>query len=1102
MIILRAKDPSRATTKVEARGQKAIQQPASLEERVFNPQWQRLALGVQAKLSVSAPDDPYEREADQTADQVMRMPERLSGEELRQAQVFKNLPALPLRTLPVEEEKLGTGLAESARSLSNSAEAGEEVETHLSQSKGQGSPLPADVRSYMEPRFGVDFSQVRIHTGNNAVQMNRDVRAQAFTHGPDIYYGAGSSPANMELTAHELTHVMQQHHHNLGFVQRQEQPTRSGGTSPAPQPSVNINLIPPERVQQPDPNDLLVAIYNHRMVALPALGAVVFIQPPAGGVQPVEPLFTVPTVAKEGVAAVNVGGRVGFQIDAGGRPAVVFPTAMAAMQQALGIETIRGVLITHLHSDHVQSLVSLVRDQQIRPEGIFYPTAYTANPNAPTSTLARGIRVIQTDPSLQALGHGPQARYQAIPTPAGGAFFQQTIREGQVRIEIFGLTREFQQLEQQRQQGQQQPRADTTSLLTRVTHEMSGTRVLFVSDLRGSDLALFRQAMGEQRYNELVTGVRVIHGFQHHMGASDNPADRAGLIDLVTRTQMRSGDVSVVVQSQERYSGRQFLNRSLIRALQDIGVNVHLALEPQSGQVGTITAYPEGNITRAGGGRMESHAGSQEMQLNIRRLAQLAEAEEILTRYGQYVVPTHRHTERVREARQQLQAAMNEYVEASINGVQVGASGRAQASLTSSAQAVQAQILTRLRTFYPIEEHITPAYLEALREVNRLGPYRQIFEQEMAEARRTGRVSERGIAALWELDPELARRLVRSSGLSRAEQRRVSQSLPGQSMPLRTRVAAGFMLAIEVINIVAPIIRQEQSRSRDEYVGQPLNRILWWQSMNVFPDIVGIDSDYLQSDQRITQKQRIQELLNDGELDYLTITGIGEDNWPRMMIYLSAKVQNYRDWEALVLSSDAIKSEGPYVDQKRWSYRKGNPTSATFGWNMNETWEHNELLTTILNGTARAMVAGTKQGIAAVASGPGPRTQSMVDIPGEYRSQNIFADKPRAIGRKQFKQGLDEPRLFTLAEQRRRTGYNADSIFYVFPNSASSERVPEDYVVVGGADYNTYVNIYNTENFVYRTANEHGQQSPYLARLLPNYTEMMLARVGDLEDVR
>ncbi|MCY7272251.1 MAG: DUF4157 domain-containing protein [Phormidesmis sp. CAN_BIN44] len=77
-------------------------------------------------------------------------------------------------------------------------------------SKGGGEPLSGEVRSFMEPRFGADFSQVRVHTGSEAVQMNRDLNAQAFTHKQDVYFGAGKFPAKDALTAHELTHVVQQ----------------------------------------------------------------------------------------------------------------------------------------------------------------------------------------------------------------------------------------------------------------------------------------------------------------------------------------------------------------------------------------------------------------------------------------------------------------------------------------------------------------------------------------------------------------------------------------------------------------------------------------------------------------------------------------------------------------------------------------------------------------------------------------------------------------------------------------------------------------------------------------------------------------------------
>src|SRR5262249_5167434 len=58
--------------------------------------------------------------------------------------------------------------------------------------------------------FGADFSGVRVHTGSDSTQLNRSLSAQAFTVGRDIYYGAGKSPTDLSLTAHELTHVVQQ----------------------------------------------------------------------------------------------------------------------------------------------------------------------------------------------------------------------------------------------------------------------------------------------------------------------------------------------------------------------------------------------------------------------------------------------------------------------------------------------------------------------------------------------------------------------------------------------------------------------------------------------------------------------------------------------------------------------------------------------------------------------------------------------------------------------------------------------------------------------------------------------------------------------------
>ena len=121
----------------------------------------------------------------------------------------------------------------SAGSPAGSFDAGEEVEARLGQSKGGGSPLPDSVRSFMEPRFGVDFGHVRVHTGSDSIQMNRNVGAYAFTHGADIYYGAGSNPMNLQLTAHELTHVVQQTGAAPLQAKKPAQPAQLAASDPA-----------------------------------------------------------------------------------------------------------------------------------------------------------------------------------------------------------------------------------------------------------------------------------------------------------------------------------------------------------------------------------------------------------------------------------------------------------------------------------------------------------------------------------------------------------------------------------------------------------------------------------------------------------------------------------------------------------------------------------------------------------------------------------------------------------------------------------------------------------------------------------------------------
>ena len=174
--------------------------------------------GVQAKLTVGAVGDKYEQEADRVAAQVMSMsvapnnsPQvQRFGEEDNPVQRWSLAQSItPVVQRQVDEQVQMRSLVQRAFQAGGNQASGD-LESRLNASKGGGSALAPEIRAFMEPRFGADFSNVRVHTGSEAVQMNRELGAQAFAHGSDVYFGAGKSPGNNELTAHELTHVVQQ----------------------------------------------------------------------------------------------------------------------------------------------------------------------------------------------------------------------------------------------------------------------------------------------------------------------------------------------------------------------------------------------------------------------------------------------------------------------------------------------------------------------------------------------------------------------------------------------------------------------------------------------------------------------------------------------------------------------------------------------------------------------------------------------------------------------------------------------------------------------------------------------------------------------------
>ncbi|MBV7337529.1 DUF4157 domain-containing protein [Chloroflexi bacterium TSY] len=87
-------------------------------------------------------------------------------------------------------------------------------EGRLNHLSGGGQLLSGATRAFFEPRFGYDFSRVRLHHNAQAAALAKTINARAFTIGHEIVFGAGQyvpqSAEGQKLLAHELTHVVQQ----------------------------------------------------------------------------------------------------------------------------------------------------------------------------------------------------------------------------------------------------------------------------------------------------------------------------------------------------------------------------------------------------------------------------------------------------------------------------------------------------------------------------------------------------------------------------------------------------------------------------------------------------------------------------------------------------------------------------------------------------------------------------------------------------------------------------------------------------------------------------------------------------------------------------
>ena len=223
--------------------------PSNFNQISENQEIQRMIKSriIQPKLKISQPNDPYEREADRVADQIMRMSnieDKTHVQNNSENKIQRKCSSCQMNDKKKDELKISRKPTFS----NNDLETTDEISNQIKNTDG-GKPLDNTTKSFMESRFGYDFSDVRIHDDSKSQQLSRSVNARAFTVGNNVFLGQNEFTSDNRLIAHELTHVLQQNTNdrklplnkmNTNSVQNSLQPNKN---EPISQITTNNNNL-------------------------------------------------------------------------------------------------------------------------------------------------------------------------------------------------------------------------------------------------------------------------------------------------------------------------------------------------------------------------------------------------------------------------------------------------------------------------------------------------------------------------------------------------------------------------------------------------------------------------------------------------------------------------------------------------------------------------------------------------------------------------------------------------------------------------------------------------------------------------------------------
>jgi len=827
---------------------------------------------------------------------------------------------------------------------------------------------------------------------------------------------------------------------------------------------------------------------------------------------------------------VKTGNGEAFIFDVGsGVKLAIYRFQMESLMTRMNASTYSHVHISHNHKDHYNRLKEIVDTYNVPASRVNAPPlelepfrgVYNEWNKLAVTHASLGYSKIESVPSTR--NNIPRI-YK--PSPRGRYLIAKQ-RHDDVEITHIALRDSFRELAEAAASGRKipSPKIDSTSPLVKMQKNGDPYATVILGDLRGEDYQKLKEAMEAEQpgsFNGFFRNVRLIKGINHHAGVVRNQKDVDGILSFVKATRYAKYDgISIIVQTKgelelcDARSGQQ-LRPVLVEALTWGGFSVTVVNAGSETVASSSVGSSNGGVANIGPNANRYTLSEADAEL-VRRLR--SERNEVREWHEIY----NKHKDEFgsifgkgasRNLKRELSNAMKTIDQLSNRLENLLYQNRTSLNLQEGeiSPLNHTAIRETIRLIRAEHEKATiAARTTAVEDMNAISVLKMVRRGRLLENSIRAEIQDmfnnpkksagRLLELMEKLDVPIRRKLRRNRQNLRTLETQLTRAILNNNSIMaaggagassgKMRIGGGIAAAILLIAELGQMgleVYDSYEKSEANALKSQFEVFKWWIARGAKPTAAGWeDRSFNEHDKRVGGYKAIAGLLSSGKLAGIHLYfNDSKRQWFNFMLWLTSKIRSYDDYvdQFIHIPERTVKhyheSDGDFPNGD-WRYRKlwWDRDASTNSGARKEYWVTNKSLNRIMKPVMNRAVARTESNIAytwarrekAKAASPFPVMKSADGIDeNEARiSAGMAITKMKPTSRAKFKPNAGNKNMYSHIDVRKKTidandWWDNEPYFLVFEN----DNAPTGYVLVSGANFNTYAAIRSNKTWKYQ----------------------------------